>query len=215
MHGTQPPAAGTHAPAAYLDASQPGDRRPSSAPVPRGPRWKDGLPDAPTTFPELQAMPLKDLRLLHDEKAKFDDFVSKHAHQKVVDEFVGRIKGEVERLKVEHEAITERMEEVANEEGLAGIRERIVEMEKEATGLQKLKDEWLEQNSPERLIERLKMAIAEEESNSEMLEKRMVSSSMSFDGFLVEYIACRKKYHERSLKLEQLKQESRKRSYGR
>lgn len=160
-------------------------------------------------------MSLHDLRLLHDEKAKFEDFVSKHSHQKVVDEVVASIKADVETFQRQHEAVTERMDEVVDEEGLAEIRRKIAEMEDEVSGLQKLKDEWMEHNSPERLMERLRIAITESESTSEGLEKSMLSSSMSFEEFLVQYIACRKKYHERSLKLEQLKQESRKRSFTR
>lgn len=214
----QPQVGATGSPVPYVDAQQraPLTPQPSgSGPSSSASTSKDGIPEPPKAFPELESMPLKDLRVLHDEKAKFEDFVSKHSHQKVVDEVVARIKGEVETFQREHEAITERMEEVVDEEGLAEIRRKITEMEEEVSGLQKLKDEWMEHNSPERLMERLRMAIAESESVSEGLEKSMLSSSMNFDEFLAQYISCRKKYHERSLKLEQLKQESRKRSFSR
>lgn len=176
---------------------------------------KDGIPEPPKTFPELEHMSLHDLRLLHDEKAKFEDFVSKHKHQKVVDEVVANIKTDVDTFQREHEALTERMDEVVDDDGLRELRRKIEEKEEEVSGLEKLRDEWVEHNSAERLMERLRVAIAESESISERLEKSMLSSSMSFEEFLVQYIECRKKYHERSLKLEQLKQESRKRSFGR
>lgn len=160
-------------------------------------------------------MSLKELRLLQDEKAKFDDFVSKHRHQVAVDEMVARIRADVENFEREHEAITSKMDQVMDDSRLEGLNRKIAETEDEIQGLQKLRDEWMEQNSPERLIERLRMAIAESESVSEALEKSMLSSSMNFDEFLTQYISCRKKYHERSLKLEQLRQEARKRSLGR
>lgn len=160
-------------------------------------------------------MPLKDLRVLHEENAKFESFVEKHKYQKVVDEFVANVRNDVNIFQREHAAITAKMDEVVDEEGLAELRGRIDEMEEEVKGLQKLKEEWLEHNSPERLMERLRIALAESEKMGQGLEKSMLSSSMNFDEFLTQYISCRKMYHERSLKLEQLKKETRKRSIGR
>lgn len=175
----------------------------------------DGLPEPPKTFPELEAMPLRDLRVLQDERAKFHDFVSKHQHQMVVDEFVSRIRASVEKFEREHEAVTEKIGEVVDEDQLAELRSKIKDLEEEVKGLQVLKDEWLEHNSPERLIERLRIAVRESETVSEGLEKSMLSSSMNFGEFLEQYIACRKKYHERCIKLEELKKHAKIRSLAR
>lgn len=187
----------------------------SSTPSPRPPSSSDGIPDPPTSFPELQGMNLKDLQLLRDEKAKFDDFIEKHAHRKIVEDVVVRIRAEVEQFEKEHEAVTAKMEQAVDDSRLEELRKEISELETEVGGLQKLKEEWMENNSPEKLIERLRIAIAESESTSQMLEKSMLSSSMNFDEFLTQYVACRRKYHERTLKLEQLKLEARKRSISR
>lgn len=182
---------------------------------PASPGGADGPPEPPKAFPELEAMSLKDLRVLHEEKAKFESFVEKHKYQKVVDDFVAKVRADVDTFQREHEAITAKMHQVVDEEAFLKLQRQIEEMEEEVKGLQKLKDEWLEHNSPERLMERLRIAIAEEESVSEGLEGSMLSSSMNFDEFLAQYITCRKKYHERALKLDQLKKETRKRSIGR
>lgn len=174
-----------------------------------------GIPDPPERFPELDSMSLKDLRSLHDERAKFDYFISRHKHQRLVDDFVSRVRTDVECFEREQQiAMSTNMDDV-NEQSLLKLRTKIKEMESEVSGLQKLKDEWLEHNSPERLMERLRVAMRESEAVSDALEKSMLSSSMNFDDFLAEYIACRKKYHERSLKLEQLKVETKRKSYGR
>lgn len=175
----------------------------------------DGLPDPPSTFPELEALSLKDLRLLNDEKAKFDDFVSKHKHQAAVNNILARIRADVDNFEREHEAVTEKMEEDVDDNRLAELREGIASMQQELDELQKQRDQWMEKNSSERLMERLRAAIAESESMSESLTKSMLSSSISFEEFLRQYIACRRKYHERYLKLEQLKQEARRRTLGR
>eukprot|EP00177_Eucheuma_denticulatum_P000123 GFKZ01000220.1.p1 GENE.GFKZ01000220.1~~GFKZ01000220.1.p1 ORF type:complete len:283 (+),score=37.51 GFKZ01000220.1:107-850(+) len=192
------------------------DRRPISAPPPSMPtNPSDGLPDPPSTFPELEALSLKDLRLLNDEKAKFDDFVSKHKHQAAVNNVLARIRADVDNFEREHEAVTKKMEEDVDDNRLAELREGIACMQQELDELNSQKDQWMEKNSPERLMERLRAAIAESESASESLTKSMLSSSISFEEFLRQYIVCRRKYHERYLKLEQLKQEARRRTLGR
>lgn len=153
--------------------------------------------------------------MLNDEKAKFDDFVSKHKHQAAVNNVLTRIRADVDNFESEHEAVTKKMEEDVDENRLAELREGIASMQQELDQLHKQKDQWMEKNSPERLMERLRAAITESETASESLTKSMLSSSISFDSFLSQYIACRRKYHERYLKLEQLKQEARKRALGR
>ncbi|KAI0557942.1 modifier of rudimentary (Mod(r)) protein [Gracilaria domingensis] len=175
----------------------------------------DGIPDAPRTFPELESMSLRDLRVLDEERARFDDFVSKHQYQQQLDSIVSRERSNVEAFEREHLAITARMDEAVDEQALAKLRENVANLEAEVSALQKQKDEWMEQNSPERLMERLRIAINESETKSEALEKSMLSSSMHFDDFLSQYIACRQKYHERIWKLEQLQMEVKKKSFGR
>lgn len=175
----------------------------------------DGIPEPPKSFPELEAMSLRDLRLLHDENAKFEDFLSKHKHQCMVEELVASVRAGVDSTEREHMEITAMTDNVGDEDELDQLRQSIKEMESEVSELSKVKDEWLELNSPERLMERLQLAMRESEINSTKMEKDMLSSSMNFDAFLVQYIACRKKYHERSLKLEQLKLEAKKKSFNR
>eukprot|EP00178_Gracilaria_changii_P025553 TRINITY_DN78717_c0_g1_i1.p2 TRINITY_DN78717_c0_g1~~TRINITY_DN78717_c0_g1_i1.p2 ORF type:complete len:253 (+),score=42.30 TRINITY_DN78717_c0_g1_i1:697-1455(+) len=175
----------------------------------------DGIPDAPRSFPELESMPLRDLRVLHEERARFDDFVSKHQYQQQLDSIVSRERSNVEAFEREHNAITSRMDETVDDQALTELRENLANLETEVNALQKRKDEWMEQNSPERLMERLRIAINESETKSEALEKSMLSSSMHFDDFLSQYIACRQKYHERVWKLEQLQMEVKKKSFGR
>ncbi|PXF47817.1 Vacuolar protein sorting-associated protein 37A [Gracilariopsis chorda] len=196
-----------------LDASQSG---PYSGPrAPEVDASADGLPDPPKSFPELESMSLRDLRLLHEERARFDDFVSKHQYQQQLDSIVSKVRANVDALEREHVTITARMDEAVDDEALEKLRRDVAELEKEVQALHKQKEEWLGQNSPERLMERLRTAMRESESTSEALEKNMLSSSMHFDEFLSQYIACRQKYHERSLKLEQLQMEVKKKSFGR
>lgn len=171
----------------------------------------DGVPDAPTRFAELETMSLNDLRTLLEERAKFEDFVSKHPYQKVVDDFVANVRSQVENLESNHrkqptgdiDSITE------DEEDVESMQKKVHDLQQQVNDLQKTQDEWYVQHSPERLMERLRVGIAELQKTTETLEKNMLSSSMNFDDFLTRYIECRKKYHERCLKLEQLKHESR------
>lgn len=186
--------------------------------VPRAPEVDasaDGLPEPPKSFPELETMSLRDLRLLNEERARFDDFVSKHQYQQQLDSIVSRVRTNVDALEREHVTITARMDEAVDDEAFETLQRDVAELDNQVRSLQKQKEEWLEQNSPERLMERLRTAMRESESKSEALEKNMLSSSMHFDEFLAQYIACRQKYHERSLKLEQLQMEVKKKSFGR
>lgn len=173
-------------------------------------RYAGGIPDAPSTFPELEAMSLNDLRTLHDERAKFDDFVSKHKHQRVVDETVARLRSDVEQLETEYHAAVDRATEKPEDDAkVEETRLKVEQSQGQVDNLQKKQDEWFEKNGSDRLMERLRIAIRELEAASDSLEKNMLSSSMNFDDFLTRYIECRKKYHERALKLEQLKMEAR------
>ncbi|CAN8072394.1 unnamed protein product [Agarophyton chilense] len=174
-----------------------------------------GIPDAPRSFPELESMSLRDLTVLHEERARFDDFVSKHQYQQQLDSIVSRERNKVEVIEREHIAVSARMHEALDEQALEKLCENVAKLETEVSTLQKQKDEWIEHNSPERLIERLRVAIHESETKAEALEKSMLSSSMHFDDFVAQYIACRQKYHERMWKLEQLQMNMKKRSFGR
>lgn len=176
----------------------------------------DGIPDPPKTFLELDKMTLKELRVLHDEKAKFEHFVSTLEHQAVVDEIVGRVRADVQAFERDYVAMAARMEEeVVDEGGVAALHVEIGQMETQVEQLSRRKEEWLETHSEERLMERLRMAVNDSEHNSEALEKGMLSNEMDFDEFLTKYVACRKLYHERCLKLEQLKSVAKKKSFGR
>lgn len=176
----------------------------------RGVNDADGVPEAPTRFPELETMSLNDLRTLHEERAKFEDFVSKHQYQKVVDDVVANVRTQVETLERHHrKQPTRHVAQYTEEEDVETVQKKVQELEQQVDDLQKTQDEWYAQHSPERLMERLRVGIAELEKTTETLEKNMLSSSMNFEDFLTRYIECRKKYHERCLKLEQLKHESR------
>lgn len=175
----------------------------------------NGIPDPPKSFPELESMTLADLMSLNSDRARFDDFVSKHRYQREIEATIVRLRRSVEACEQEQKVVSSKAHEVVDEEGLIKLRQQISEIENDVGELRKKKQEWLEQNSPEKLMERLRIAMRESESKSEELENRMLSSSMNFDDFLSQYIVCRQKYHERCLKLEQLQKEVRKKSFGR
>lgn len=171
---------------------------------------KDGIPDPPTRFPELESMSMTDLRTLNEERAKFDDFVSKHKYQRTVDEIVEGLRREVEQYERENQIVAGKSGQMEiNDSQIEDLRQQVEQLQKEVDGLQSRRDEWEQRNSPPRLIERLRVSIRELESVCETLEKDMLSSGMKFDDFITQYMDTRKKYHELSLKLEQLKIESR------
>lgn len=153
-------------------------------------------------------MSLNDLRTLHEEPAKFDDFVSKHSHQRTVDDIVARLRAEVDQLEQQHRLAITQAEINIDENKIDELRRQVNTLQAEVDELQNVYDDWHRKNSSQRLIERLRVAIRESENLSESLEKNMLSSGMNFDDFQPQYLESREKYHERSLKLEQLKLES-------
>lgn len=72
-----------HAPASASGWSRP-PQRPHSPPPPEGAARAAGIPEPPATFPDIAAMPLRDLEALAGDAARFDDYVSRHPHQKCV-----------------------------------------------------------------------------------------------------------------------------------
>lgn len=195
--GSHPPASGYTAPRAQSQHT--------SLPQPVNTQeGLDGIPDAPTRFPELETLSLTDLRVLDEERAKFDDFVSRHAHQRRVDSVLSTVRADVDAVEAE----VSKRRPVADDDERQRVQERVTQLQNEVDELQRVKDEWLEANSGERLIERLRTAVREGEAESDQLERDMLSNSLNFDDFLKLYLDCRKRYHQHALKLEQLKLES-------
>lgn len=174
----------------------------------------DGLPDPPTTFPELEKLSLAELKALHEEPAKFDAFVQKLEHQKQLGDVLQRKKTSVEKAEKEHMEITSRIDSV-DENGLTELKQEIEEMEKDIQRLEKRKKEWEHNNSTPQMVEKLNVAMREANGRAEELTKGMLSNSIDFDTFLQEYFECRKKYHERKLKLQRLEVEQKQNAFMR
>lgn len=169
----------------------------------------EGLPEVPTSFPELEAMSVADLQSLSDDSAQFEAFVNDHAFQKHIDKVVSRMRTDIESLELElnkhtEEDSTENTDEQHDQEEQE-LQSKIDELTEEIAKLQKVQDDWRKKNSRSKLIERLNDAIRESEQLSTQLETNMLSKNMDFTDFVREYTACRKLYHERRQKVEQLK----------
>lgn len=172
-------------------------------------RSHEGLPEVPTHFPQLEAMSVATLQSLSDDNAQIEAFVNDHVFQKHTDKVVGSLRTEIERLELElkkhkEEDSNENADEQQDQEEQE-LQSKIDELTKEIAKLQKVQDDWRKKNSRTKLIERLNDAIRESEQLSTQLETNMLSKNMDFTDFVREYTACRKLYHERRQKVEQLK----------
>lgn len=168
---------------------------------------EDGIPEPPSRFPELESMPIAELRVLSEERSKFDDFISKHSHSRLVDGIVSRLRADVDKLEAEQKDAASRVEQ-AKEDDISEIQREIEELQIEVNELQVKQDGWMTKYSLNVLLQRLRAAIRQSEAECERLEEEMLAGDLDFDQFLKQYLECRKLYHERSLKLEQLKFES-------
>lgn len=166
----------------------------------------DGIPEPPSRFPELESMPIADLRVLSDERAKFDDFISKHSHSRLIEGIVSSLRVDVEKLEAEQKEANRRREQ-AKDENISDIQHEIDELQGQVNDLQIKQDDWMSKHSADTIIQRLRTAIREAEAECERLENEMLAGDLDFDQFLKHYLECRKVYHERSLKIEQLKYE--------
>lgn len=169
----------------------------------------EGLPEVPTHFPELEAMSVAELQSLSDDSAQFETFVNDHVFQKHIDKVVGHLRTDIERLEREldrhkQEDSNENADEQHDQEEQE-LHSKIDKLTEEIAKLQKVQDDWRKKNSRSKLIERLNDAIRESEQLSTQLETNMLSKNMDFTDFVREYTACRKLYHERRQKVEQLK----------
>lgn len=168
----------------------------------------DGIPEPPSRFPELESMPIADLRVLSDERAKFDDFINKHSHSRLVESMVSRLRADVEKLEAEQKDATRRVEQ-AKDEDISEIQREIDELQIQVKELQIKQDDWMEKHSADTIIQRLRVAIRQVDKECDRLEEEMLAGDLDFDQFLKQYLERRKVYHERSLKIEQLKFERR------
>lgn len=167
----------------------------------------EGIPDPPTRFPDLEKMSLEELRTLADERAKFDDFINRHDYTHYVKGLVGRHRAQAEKLEAEQKDAADRLKEAKDADG-SDLQREIEELQNQVDKLQVSQNEWMTKFSAETLIQKLRDAIHQCEAECQRLEEQMLSGDLDFDLFLKKFLDCRKLYHERSLKLEQLKHES-------
>lgn len=174
----------------------------------------DGVREPPKDFSELSSMSLADLRLLNSDQSKFNDFVSNHEYSKSLKDVVTKLQLDLNELERSHAASSSAGNDVSDKD-IEELQHTNEELEQEVAALREQQTDWMERNSPERLMERLRMAMKESADAAEYLERSFISKTLTVDEFLEQYIECRKTYHERSQKLEKLKQEAKRKTYGR
>ena len=137
-----------------------------------------------------------------------------HGFQKHFDRVIASLRQQIERLEAE-QAIYSNPDNNQDDDNhdTAELETTIAQLTEKVEALQKVQDDFRKANSMPKLIERLNDAIRDSETLSTQLETNMLSNNMDFTDFVREYTACRKLYHERRQKLEQLKLEQRN-SYG-
>lgn len=112
------------------------------------------------------------------------------------------LREDVERLEEARRKAVSKAPSGDGVDGLARLEEKVRVAQQEVADLRKLQRDWLDRNSEEKLINRLRDAIQSSKNTCEELEKKLHNGETEYSEFMSKYISTQKQYHERRIKLQ-------------
>lgn len=176
--------------AQYRATASPAEPRARSVPATEALTAHGGIPEPPTTFPELDALSVRELQALVQDRAKFEHFINTHAHTRAVEGALAPLRREVEALG-DNEAVD------------SGTVEAL---ERELETLREERAAWMARNTEFHLESRLVALIDEGERDSAQLVDEWRQGVVEYAEFMRKYVETRTRIAERKLKLDSFRE---------
>ncbi len=152
-----------------------------------------GIPDAPTSLPDLERMSTRELTALLSERARFESYIASHPHSRAVEAALAPLRREVEDL-------------VVDVGDVGALQQEKAQLEAAVHDLKRERSDWMAKNTEFHLESRLVALIDEGERDSQALVDEWRAGDVQYPEFIARYIDARTKIAERKLKLDSFRE---------
>eukprot|EP00188_Purpureofilum_apyrenoidigerum_P005282 Plantae.Rhodophyta-Purpureofilum_apyrenoidigerum.ctg6746.p1 GENE.Plantae.Rhodophyta-Purpureofilum_apyrenoidigerum.ctg6746~~Plantae.Rhodophyta-Purpureofilum_apyrenoidigerum.ctg6746.p1 ORF type:complete len:206 (+),score=57.41 Plantae.Rhodophyta-Purpureofilum_apyrenoidigerum.ctg6746:58-675(+) len=166
------------------------------------------LPQAPTSFPELEQLSLSELESLWSSEENIENFVQTHPHIRLLQNKIRELEAEVKELTKSNEAKLTEAQTSGSQEDAERERHFEAELRQQVDEKQRERERLWQYNSPDAILERLQAAQTDVENNSNDIKNRFLNREIELNEFINLFTKERKRYHQVAALIEQVNGES-------